>query len=101
VASPLTGKVREEPAMSKIDDKLAMSDEQITEIERQTNDLRKSAQSHPSSVSDRDVSLMERLLSGWKTLRQSVAKHPEFREREQDLEIKRRTGRAAKSPDEN
>jgi hypothetical protein len=86
--------------MSKIDDKLAMSDEQIAEIERQTNDLRKAAQAHPSPVSDSDVSLMERLLSGWKTLRQSVAKHPEFREREQDLEIKRRTGRApAKSSD--
>ncbi|MET0638385.1 MAG: hypothetical protein ABWZ19_00045 [Hyphomicrobium sp.] len=80
--------------MSEIDKKLAESEKQIAEIERQASDLKVAAQARPGVVSDEDVSLMERLLAGWRALRTSVSKHPEFRERERDLALKKATGRA-------
>lgn len=80
--------------MSEIDNKLADSEKHIAEMERQANALKHTAQFRPSMVSDEDVSLAERLLAGWKTLRTSVAKHPEFQERARDQALKTTTGRA-------
>ncbi|WP_045834643.1 hypothetical protein [Hyphomicrobium sp. 99] len=81
--------------MSEIDKKLALSEKHIAEMERQTNALKHAAQFRPSAVSDEDVSLAERLLKAWKTLRSSVAKHPEFNERARDNALKNATDRSA------
>jgi hypothetical protein len=80
--------------MSEIDNKLAESAKHIAEMERQANALKHTAQYRPSTVSDEDVSLADRLLAGWKTLRTSLTKHPEFQERARDLALKKATGRA-------
>jgi hypothetical protein len=80
--------------MSKIDDKLANSEMHIAENQRQANDLKHAAQFRPSIVADEDVSLADRLLEGWKTLRASFSNHPDFRERARDLALKKATGRA-------
>ncbi|SFV37934.1 hypothetical protein [Hyphomicrobium facile] len=79
--------------MSEIDNKLAESVKHIAETERQANALKHAAQYRPSAVSDEDVVLAEQLAAGWKTLRASLAKHPEFQERARELELKQATGR--------
>jgi hypothetical protein len=79
--------------MSEIDRKLSQSEKQIAEIERQANDLREAAKSRPTSVNEKDVQLMDRLLQSWQSLRASITRHPEFRERARDLAIKKATGR--------
>ncbi len=79
--------------MSEIDNKLANSEKHIAEMERQANALRDSAKFRPSAVSDEDVALAERLLAAWKTLRSSVAKHPDFTERAREAALRRGTGR--------
>ncbi|MBY0560805.1 hypothetical protein [Hyphomicrobium sp.] len=79
--------------MSEIDNKLAESVKHIAETERQANALKHAAQYRPSAVSDEDVLLAEQLAAGWKTLRASFAKHPEFQERARDLALRRATGR--------
>jgi hypothetical protein len=80
--------------MSEIDRKLTQSEQQIAEIERQANDLKRAAQSRPSPINDKDVQLMDRLLASWQALRASISRHPEFKERERDLALKKATGRA-------
>lgn len=80
--------------MSEIDKKLADSERHIAEVQRQTSNLQHAAQFRPSFVSDEDVSLSERLLAAWKTLRSSFSDHPEFRERAHDEALKKATGRA-------
>lgn len=82
-------------AVSEIDDKLAESEKQIAEIQRQANALRAAAQSRPTAVNDEDVALLDRLLAAWQTHRLSLVNHPEFRERARDLALKRATGRAS------
>lgn len=79
--------------MSEIDRKLAESEKQIDEIQRQSNDLKVAAASRPSAVTEEDVRLMDRLLKSWQTLRASISRHPEFRERARDLALKKATGR--------
>ena len=79
--------------MTEIDNKLAASEKHIAEMERQANALRAAAKFRPSSVSDEDVELAERLLAAWKTLRSSVAKHPDFSERAREAAWRRGTGR--------
>jgi hypothetical protein len=80
--------------MSEIDRKLAESEKQIAEIQRQANELKVAAASRPSAVTEEDVRLMDRLLKSWQTLRASISRHPEFRERARDLALKKATGRA-------
>ncbi len=80
--------------MSEIDKKLADSEKQIAEIERQASDLKSAAQFRPTSIDAADISLMDRLLSAWRTYRTSVSQHPEFRERARDQALKKATGRA-------
>lgn len=80
--------------MSEIDQKLADSEKQIAELQRQANDLKTAAQSRPTAVNEKDVQLMDRLLASWQTLRASISRHPEFRERARDLALKKATGRA-------
>jgi hypothetical protein len=80
--------------MSEIDRKLANSEKEIAEIQRQANDLKVAAQARPTSINAADLSLMERLLNGWRAYRTSVSQHPEFRERARDLALKKATGRA-------
>ncbi len=82
--------------MSEIDKKLADSERHIAEVQRQSNDLKQAAQYRPSIVSDEDVSLVERLLASWKTLRGSLSNHPESRERARDEALKKATGRVDK-----
>lgn len=80
--------------MSEIDDKLAKSEKQIAEIQRQAHALRAAAQFRPTAINDEDIALMERLLAAWQTHRRSLANHPELRERARDLALKKATGRA-------
>jgi len=80
--------------MSEIDRQLAESEKQIAEIQRQANGLKVAAASRPSAVTEEDVRLMDRLLKSWQTLKASILRHPEFRERAQDLALKKATGRA-------
>jgi hypothetical protein len=80
--------------MSEIDRKLADSEKQIAEIQRQANDLKAAAQARPTSINAADVTLMDRLLNAWRAHRNSVSEHPEFRERARDLALKKATGRA-------
>jgi hypothetical protein len=80
-------------SMSKLDEKLAASEKRIADVQHQANDLKHAAQFRPSVVSDEDVSLAERLLQSWKTLRNSFSNHPEFRERARDLALKKATDR--------
>ncbi len=79
--------------MSEIDDKLAASEKQIAEIQRQANALKAAAQFRPTAVNEEDVALLDRLLAAWQTHRRSLANHPEFRERARDLALKKATGR--------
>lgn len=79
--------------MSEIDKKLANSEKHIAEAQRQADNLKHAAEYRPSFVSHDDVSLAERLLAGWQTLRNSFSNHPEFRERARDLALKKATGR--------
>ncbi len=83
--------------MSEIDDKLASSEKQIAEIQRQANVLKAAAQFRPTVVNEEDVVLMDRLLAAWQTHRLSLANHPEFRERARDLALKKATGRAGET----
>jgi hypothetical protein len=80
--------------MSDIDRQLADSEKQISEIQRQANELKVAAASRPSAVTEEDVRLMDRLLASWRTLKSSIGKHPEFKERARDLALKKATGRA-------
>ena len=80
--------------MSEIDRKLEQSEQQIAEIQRQANELKTAAQARPSAINEKDVQLMDRLLASWQTLRASISRHPEFRERERDKALKKATGRA-------
>lgn len=80
--------------MSEIDRKLAQSEKHIADIQRRANDLKVAAASRPTAVTDEDVRLMDRLLKSWQTLRTSISRHPEFRERARDLALKKATGRA-------
>jgi hypothetical protein len=80
--------------MSEIDRQLANSEKQIAELQRQANELKIAAASRPTAVTDEDVRLMDRLLKSWQTLKSSISRHPEFRERAQDLALKKATGRA-------
>ncbi len=83
--------------MSEIDRKPADSEKRIAEIERQASELKATARSRPSVVSDKDVQLTDRLLMSWQALRTSILKYPEFRERARDLALKKATGRLRKS----
>jgi hypothetical protein len=80
--------------MSEVDQKLSEVEAKIAVIERQAAELREAAHARPTAVSDEDVQLMDRLLASWHSLRASIARHPEFRERARDLALKRATGRA-------
>jgi hypothetical protein len=80
--------------MSDIDRKLADAEKQITEIERQANERKAAAAARPSVVNEDDVRLTDRLLKSWQTLKASISRHPEFRERARDLALKKATGRA-------
>ncbi|HML30323.1 MAG TPA: hypothetical protein PKE16_16115 [Hyphomicrobium sp.] len=80
--------------MSEIDQKLSDAEKQIREIERQAAALRQAGDARPTAVNDKDVQLMDRLLAAWQSLRASISRHPEFRERARDLALKRATGRA-------
>jgi hypothetical protein len=79
--------------MSEIDQKLAKSEKQIAEIQRRANELKVAAASRPTAVNEKDVQLMDRLLKSWQTLRGSISRFPEFRERARDLALKKATGR--------
>ncbi len=83
--------------MSDIDRKLAESEKQIADIKRQANNLEDAAKARPSSVAAEDLALMDRLLAAWRTHREAISRHPEFRERAQDLALKKATGRDGES----
>lgn len=83
--------------MSDIDRKLAESEKQIAEIKRQAHHLEDAAKARPSSIAAEDLALMDRLLAAWRTHREAISRHPEFRERAQDLALKKATGRDGES----
>jgi hypothetical protein len=83
--------------MSDIDHRLAESEKQIAEIQRQAHRLLDAARARPSGVAAEDLALMDRLLAGWRIHREAIWRHPEFRERALDLALKRATGRDLES----
>jgi hypothetical protein len=59
--------------MTKLDEQRVSCEQHIATVQRHVNEMHTAAQYRPSVVSDEDVSLMERILEGWRTHSSSLA----------------------------